>query len=272
MRISVRGVFLILLLLALTVASTGCEFPIFDFSQSHEALKTTQVSGQVELPTGSSVAPSDLTAVTALSSSTVSEAGGVELTGFADSSLLIALETPSGNPSLLGYAFTSKEGIAGSGSILGQFIALGSSPVRIGPSSTALALIMITPLLLEAPPDIKAQFAAQAMQHEQFDTLVNAIRTAFLHDPEHVLDVNVNFGIYELAIQIARDVFDNITAGSGALAGQAAQPEGLYRIYRDRPWLEDDTGPMIRVKNPRFIWYSASVDHHDKHLPMDRIG
>jgi PKD repeat protein len=217
-------------------------------------------------------------------SATPDQTGSVALELLSTTSQVVLVSTQQGNIALLGYIFVESSPSSGaSTAALENFLVLpysaqtalqGDSP-EFSAHSTALALVMLSPLLIGSPPEIRREFAASALTNASFPSLESAIESALMQDPEHVLDPNVHPEIYQRAAQISDDVFEQMTTAelTSTSTSRSTTSAGNYRMLPNhirkpdpglgdpQPWIEDDpqnpTG--IVLKNPKEINYGFII-------------
>lgn len=269
----------------ISLGLSGCVGFLFtpeDFTLPPEAgnADTVQIAGRVDLPEGTPLAPSQLRVLSAFESAAVSDQGGFDIKGARTATQLIIFETPAGNIPLLGYVFF--EGELGAESFspeLEKFIITpraelaqpeveGAIPtiIEFGPGSTALSLVMLSPLLITSTGDARVAFAEAVLRHSRFYSLVSLIENALLTDPQNVLNADLHPDIFATALQISLDIFQQEFASSSSHAESHIPPEhdipqvGPY----DRPWLEDVVNIRdINLVNPKAIYYAAGSYDHD---------
>jgi len=92
----------------------------------------------------------------------------------------------------------------------------------IGTQTTALALIMMNPLWMNADQQIKKEVAQKAIKHAQFNTLASEIEQALRSQPTVYLGAGgADLPLYTTAAQISLDIYkdyvsDGLQKGSGA--------------------------------------------------------
>jgi len=118
--------------------------------------------------------------------------------------------------------------------------------IRISGSSTALALVMMSPFLGGAPPEERYRFALYVTRHEEFDELTAGVCAALVESPEDVFDQEANPQVFEQATRILSDVIYLEKARLGVQGGRA-------------PYVVDGSRDFIDIINPTTLNYGVRV-------------
>jgi len=106
----------------------------------------------------------------------------------------------------------------------------------------------MNPFTLHISGDTRATLYDAAIQHASFAELVTMIETRLINGDTDFLNAVLDPEPMELATEIAIDILDSLPdTGSKSKIGDNA------------PWLEDEPGLGINVKNPTFVFYGAEI-------------
>lgn len=234
------------------------------------------IPGSISLPPQAPIQPQELQVISATSIANVDAQGRVSAAGLWAINQILAVTTSSGTVALLSYVFF-EDGIIISQvpNVLKPFsvsalrgtipsgATSGGNVVEFSPRSTALALIMINPLLMGSGPGIRLHLAELALQHNQFSQLVSAIENALTVDPETALNEEVHPEIYELAARISEELFSSLSNSATVDTMRPLAPDlQPYPNNLIQPWLQDDVGTRIVIKNRKAIYYVAAIKRY----------
>lgn len=207
-------------------------------------------------------------------SSQTGKDGSVNIEIFRNSGQLVLLQTNNGEVPMLGYVFlktkTQQDDVVTalrSFTTSDTLLEASSGTVEFSPRSTALALIMMTPLRPNSTMG-KKQFANIAMSHPSFNVLVRSIQDALILDPQSVLSNDLHPEIFELAVRISLDTFQELsrrlnlsTSFSGLGADQPSEnvvsSSGFIDRPDDRPYVDSYPKPHVNLVNPTVGYYAV---------------
>jgi len=185
---------------------------------------------------------------------------------------LVIFQTGDAEVPMLGYVFleTATQQAITAGlrdfTVFPTLLQASGNSVEFSPRSTALALIMMTPLRPNSALG-KKQFAARAMSHTLFKDLTDLISNALTSDPKNVLDNDLHPEIFELAIKISLDVFRILSSEQSGIDASsdpsAVNYEGLLKplgfIDRpdDHPYIDSYPIPYVNIINPTVGYYAV---------------
>jgi hypothetical protein len=217
-----------------------------------EELRQEEVAVALTLPTGTSLEPEALKVTTPLGSVSLSEAGGAEVTTVAvEKPQIVLVEDAAGNPVLLGYALPSNNSVSAKmiSTPLTQAAGSGGN-IQVSPTSTALALVMMNPLLFGSSGAQRQQIAERVVVHADFPALVSLIETRLRANPGTTLLGGDASPVYEQASAILISI----------LQQNAVRQKNIRAEDEEAPWIEDVSGSndLIFV-NSNFIYYSWGV-------------
>ena len=217
-----------LLFLAFLMLFTTCK----KSPEETMTVETQEVSGRIELPSGCSVSPSNLTVLSGVGEEDVESDGSFSVVApVSEGYQLMIVTTSSGNPVLLNYSIHSTE----EGT---------KEEVSFDARSTALALVMINPMFIGMSTEQREEVISKVLATSGFEELVEDVENALINDPEGILDIDKHPKIYERAVNIGIEVLKSY---GKTLKGSD-----------DKPWIEDAEGSDIKILNPNCIFYSAA--------------
>jgi len=219
---------------------------------------TIQIQVKLE---GLDLPPAGLKAVSMIDESPVGQDGIATLTLANVLTQLAFVQNQQGNIVLLSYLIYPYEQFVPVPATLERFVVpKEGSLVPFSPETTALCLVMLSPVLLGMSRCTKIEYCKEAVQHPAFSHLVELVRNAILSDPLDPLNFDRHRAIYELAANISLDIADKL---AGSCSRITFKKVPLPRIYSDdRPWVEDSkTG--LNVVNPKGIFYLAEILNYD---------
>ncbi|NUO80163.1 hypothetical protein HUU05_08810 [candidate division KSB1 bacterium] len=225
----------LLLLLPLFLFWSGCKKDPVSPEEPPSALPTRQVSGAVALPTNTTVALDQLEVVTLAGKGAVSNTGAFTTTAVAGEKQQIVLtkSKASGKPILLGY------------------VSPDSAQLQISSRSTALALVMMNPMLFTMPKTERERMAQAVIVHARFNELVQRLNSLLQTAPDEVLDNALHPEVYQLAIEIGIATLKGFNA--------AGRSPGAEASIGDPPSVKNGEGDNVVFVNPRTIYYCAGV-------------
>ena len=214
-----------------------------------------QVQGTVSLPAESPVTPSELEVVSFVESSPVETSGEYAAEVVKTEKPQVVAYVKDGKPILLGYLFPK-----GTVFPLGKAAGEGAFPLRkavIGTAegtvadarTTALALAMMSPLLVFSSGEQRTELAQAVVNQPEFLDLVAHIEEVLRTEPEKVLDGEAHPEIYTQAAQVLLAAIERLG------------PQGKPSLVQGKelPWVEDRTGSKLALINPQNIYYGTGI-------------
>lgn len=228
-------IFTILMLFFLSFSSLfGCgKDPSGPGTEDPRPIPTVYLSGTLELSEGCTVDYSDLKVLSFADSDEIS----------ADGKYRLQVPITSSQQQLI---FVTKEEEE---PVYVAIIDPVSESVFGNDSTTALALLLMNPYLLEAETGYRDEFINVAVTHHEFSSLVSMLRSAYSHDARTALSYSVNPQIYQLASDISKETFE--TLGGRWTSGKDE--------WGEAPQIIDASGTDIAFVNSRSIFYTAAV-------------
>ncbi len=207
-----------------------------------------RVQIQVALPTGTSLKVEKLTIITPVISLAPDVSGDATVTTTTlDKPQVVLVENARGNLVLLGYVMPSGVGANPAAGKLAKLAADGT--VEVSPTTTALALAMMNPLLAGSSADQREQVASSVMDNADFPGLVAQIESRLRSDPEGVLNGDGSEVLYETAARILVDVLtEGLPARKDVATGNT-----------EDPWIVDASGNNLIFVNPNYVYYGVGV-------------
>ena len=209
------------------------------------------VQTKVALPTGTALKVEELKIVTPVTSVSPAASGEVSVaTTTLEKPQVVLVENAKGNPVLLGYVIPTQTGEKPAVGPLAKLTAGGT--VEISPTTTALALAMMNPLLGPSSGEQRKQIATKVMEHNDFAGLVSRVESRLRSNPDNVLDGTGSEALYEAAVTILTDVLS---------AGAPAEKDVKTASSED-PWIADpdsSDGNNIVFVNPNYVYYGVGV-------------
>lgn len=206
------------------------------FSATAQGVASSTITGVLRVPAGAAIAPTDLNVVTFAGSAGVQVGGefSVPAPRAENYQLVMFNAKEGGNPVFLGLREP------------------GGTVVSASDSSTALALTLLNPYLIDLPHTRRAEYLAAVARDARFDDLLDALGSAYASNPRTALAYDQHPRIYQLASQVMRGAMASL-GGVAALHSMAAEGP-------NHPYLQDVPGdPRVRFVNPRHVYYGAAV-------------
>lgn len=123
--------------------------------------------------------------------------------------------------------------------------------------STALALLLLNPLMIAVPEDRLDEFTDAAVTTQAFRQLVDSLETAYARNAEVALDEFENPDTFRLALEALIKTFELLQETEAAVGAQGMEAASLNVA----PFIEDIAGgPRIRFVNPRHAFYAAGIE------------
>lgn len=216
---------------------------------------------EINIPSAARINLTELTVISAAGRATVSSEGRTSISWLTAPTQVIFVENRQGNLVLLGYLLALAPNLSPMmvpAGLTKYTISNHNVPIAIDAESTALALVMIQPILIGIPAHEKIIFASKAVQYEKFAELVALVEASIVADPISPLDFAKHPSMYSLASQIALDIYERHIASTIPLAVP------LPKLYpNDAPWIEDAPGKDIKLMNIKTVWYVVQPYDYD---------
>lgn len=137
--------------------------------------------------------------------------------------------------------------------------------VQSNVSSTALCLALINPMLIYSDVSKRSVYLDAVREHNRFPDLLQMLYIAYADNAETALDYDTNPVMYQLLVQIIREVLE-----------QLGNHRGGNPLDLDPPQILEADGTNIIFSNPRHIWYSAGIHPKDGNqtdiVTIDRVS
>ncbi len=214
-----------------------------------------QVQGTVSLPEESPVTPSELEMVSFVESSPVEASGEYAAEVVKTEKPQVVAYVKDGKPILLGYLFPTgtvfpMDKTAGERVFpLGKAV-IGTAEGTVADArTTALALAMMSPLLVFSSGEQRTELAQAVVSQPEFLDLVSHIEEVLRTEPEKVLDGEAHPEIYTQAAQVLVAAIEHLG------------PQGKPSLVQGRelPWVEDRPGARLALINPQSIYYGTGI-------------
>lgn len=215
------------------------------------SLRQEEVAVTLTLPTGVPLEPEALTVTTPLGSASLSETGGAEVSTVAvEKPQVVLVEDAAGNPVLLGYALPSSSSVSAKmiSTPLTQAAGSGGN-IQVSPTSTALALVMMNPLLFHSSGAQRQEIAEKVVTHTDFSALVRLIESRLRANPGATLLGADASAVYEQAGAILLSV----------LQQNNVRQKNIVAEDEEAPWIEDASGNDLVFVNSNYIYYSWGI-------------
>ena len=190
-------------------------------------------SGSLQLPTGAGLLAEDLQVLSFFGEVTPNAAGDFNIS-MADSrkpQFVFAIDPETDNSLLLGYMDPAQ-----------------GEQVHLSCESTAVGLAFLTPLMLGTTAAQRSEFINGIKTHPKFSLLVEAVEATLQADPQNVLNYLAHPELYEQAVEISVDVWQQMTAAGKLLA-----------LKSGPPWIEGGPENTIYFVNPTYAYYAARI-------------
>ena len=194
--------------------------------------------GSLQLPADAGMVAGELEVVSILGEAVPDSSGHFDV-AMAESDkpqFVAAMDPDTGNPLLLGYSDPAR----------------GDS-VDVSLESTALALVFLNPLMFGTTAEQRSGFISDIKAHPAFPLLVEDLEARFQADPQNALDFDSYPELYQQAVEILLDIWQQVDA-----AGKLAQDDLSV------PWLEDEAGNDIAFVNPTMVYYGAGLSKNQQ--------
>ena len=247
-------------LLILCLAAVGCDkkvvksvdVPVEDVAVE-EALTEDVLanaalvcSGSLQLPTGAGVLAEDLQVYSLYDEATPNAAGAfsISMADIKNPQFVFAIDPATDNSLLLGYVDP-----------------LQGEQVQLSCESTAVSLAFLTPLMIGTTAEQRSEFIKGIKAHPKFSLLVEAVEAALQADPQQVLDDTAHPELYEQAVEISVEVWQQMTAAGKLLAPAATQTSVCEDNKEANVWITDEPGNGNKIVfcNPKMVYYVAML-------------
>lgn len=224
---------------------------------------TVAIEGNIELPAGSAVQASALKVLTATDERPVSADATFTSTAQAtlDAPQVLLVTDAADVPLLLSYELPGTGGAFAPKLRTRRFSprrSTGNNPVA-NAGSTALAVCMINPLLLNSTVHQKRQVAEAVLANPEFPNLTALIEQKFKANPSALLDGAVNPDIYRKAADITMDVLIRLYGTDVSSSPAAPAPNRIYRREAELVGMSDENSQNFRIENWKTSIYLVDV-------------
>ena len=204
------------------------------------------IAFQMVLPADHALKIEELRVVTPVVSVAPVSSGHTDVTTMKGSKpQVMIVENAQGKPVLLSYVMPA-DGSSKSGVFSKR---TANHVVEISSTTTAIALVMMNPILAGSSSQQRAQIVEKATAHAHFSAFVSAIDSRLKSDPNGVLDGLGSEILYETATAILIDVLKaGVPAGKDVRTGNTGDP-----------WIADGDGNDIIFVNPNGIYYGTGI-------------
>ena len=201
-------------------------------------------SGSLQLPADAGVRAEELEVVS-VHGEDIPDSSGHFAVAMAESDkpqFVAAMDPDTGDPLLLGYSNPAR----------------GDS-VDLSFESTAVTLVILNPLMFATTGEQRSRIISEIRAHPDFPLLVEEIESRFQADPQNALDFDSHPELYQQAVEILLDIWQQEDA-----AGKLAQDDLSV------PWMEDEpgNGNEMAFVNPTMVYYGAGISKDDKLLEV----
>ena len=190
----------------------------------------TDVKGDVGID-NAPVSPDQLTINSFRNQSSVTQNGKFDTQVTSDNHNEVLVATYNDEPVLLGYVLPDDD------------------DVSIDAESTALALTMMNPLLMNTTAAVRSQIAGNVKQHEDFANLVSTIAAIYVNDTANTLDYDKYPEIYTKSVTIFLDVYNAYNSSSKISATELLED----------PYIEDRNENIVGYVNPSYVYYGSNT-------------
>ena len=130
--------------------------------------------------------------------------------------------------------------------------------VNLSLESTAVVLVFLNPMMIATSAEQRSEFISEIKAHPDFPLLVEDIEARFQADPQNALDFDLHPELYQQAVEIFLDIWQQLEA-----AGKLLAQDDL-----SVPWIEDEGGDDIAFVNPTMVYYGAGIVKDDQLLEV----
>ena len=204
-------------------------------------------SGSLQLPEDAGVLAEELQVVSVYEEVAPDSAGNfdVAMVESEKPQFVLAMDPDTDNPLLLGYADPIQGG-----------------SIDISLESTAVALVFLNPMMIATTAEQRSEFISEIKAHPDFPLLVEDMEARFQADPQNALDFDAHPELYQQAVEIFLDIWQQLDA-----AGKLLAQDDL-----SVPWIEDERGDVIAFVNPTMVYYGAGISKDDQLLEVVTAG
>lgn len=204
------------------------------------------VRARIVLPEGRDLWTEGLTVVSPVSSVGFRPAAEIEVaTTVSQKPQIVVVENKEGAPVLLGFVSPPN---AEKRAYRSRGKATADQALEIGARSTALALVMMNPLLFRSSASDRQEIADLASSHSGFGELIEQIEIRLRNIENPALDDPEAAFLYERAGAILVDILKQPKAGKNVV------PDG-----GDGLWIEDAPGTSVIFHSPYQIYYALEI-------------
>jgi hypothetical protein len=216
------------------------------------------VEGIIDLPEGSPYSNQSLSVISMFSSSKVDSSGGFS-GAFPESTTTGALfaTNQNGDPLLLTYIFSSGQNPLGklNGLANPPQIVIANGQVDMNAQTTAMALVMLSPLLIGTDQQQRNQFAQIAVSNAHFPELASTVEQQLKGGKsDYLTNTLVAPNLWELTALIQKETYESLDTTKGLLA-----PSEVAFPTRPKPSIEDLPGSQVKFMNPYYIYYGIAI-------------
>ena len=220
--------------LILCLAVVGCDKKVVKSVDVDSLPEETMRSGLLQLPDDAGILAEELQVLSVYEEVTPDTSGNFDI-AMPESKkpqFVIAMDPDTDNPLLLGYV----DPIQG-------------ESVDISLESTAVVLVFLNPMMIATTAEQRSEFMSEIKAHPDFPLLVEDIEARFQADPQNALDFDSHPELYQQAVEIFLDIWEQLDA-----AGKLLAQDDL-----SVPWIEDEGGDDIALVNPTMVYYGAGI-------------
>ena len=201
-------------------------------------------SGSLQLPTGTGLLAEELRVLSFYGEVTPNAAGkfNISMVESKKPQFVFATDPATDNALLVGYVDPAQ-----------------GEHVNLSCESTAVSLAFLTPLMIGTTAEQRSEFISGIKAHPKFSLLVAAVKATFQADPQNVLNYTAHPELYEQAVEISVDVWQQMTAAGKLLAPAAAQENVCTENKEANVWIADGPGNDIVFCNPKMVIYVATI-------------
>ena len=195
-------------------------------------------SGSLQLPTSAGLLAEELRVLSFYGEVTPNAAGkfNISMVESKKPQFVFATDPATDNALLLGYVNPAQ-----------------GEHVNLSCESTAVSLAFLTPLMIGTTAEQRSEFISGIKAHPKFSLLVDAVEATFQADPQNVLNYTAHPELYEQAVEISVDVWQQMTAAGKLLAPAAAQESICKENKQANVWIADGPENNIVFCNPKMV-------------------